>query len=84
METLIYKGIEFDEFTTDEYGTWATMCDKCYDKLKHTTDIESEIDKAGGGGVCSVKGCTNSDWEDADMEIHYFDFKDGGVSINEV
>lgn len=79
---LKYKGILFDDYATDEYGTWSSMCKKCQEKYKNILS-NKEIDNGSGGGVCGVCGCVESEWENDDVEVEYIDFKDGEFEIVE-
>jgi len=72
---LRYKGIIFDDYATDEYGTWSSICKSCAEKHKDILgDKELEFDALAGCGVC---GCSISSWEDENAEVSYIDFKDG-------
>ena len=83
MKVLIYKGIEFDEFTQNEDGTyWAEMCQECVEK--YWDKIKDIIDEGGTArGYCSRKGCYNSG-EDEEKMHFYIDFKSEYVSFKEV
>ncbi len=78
---LKYKGIVFDDFTQDEYGTWATMCEKCADKYESVLPFQKV--SFDGGGVCGVCGCSESD-ELSEIEIGYIDFEEGEFEIVEI
>lgn len=83
MKILNYKGIEFDEFTENEDGTyWAEICQECVEK--HWETVKNDIDEGGTArGCCSVKGCYNSG-EDEEKMHFYIDFPTKDVSFQEV
>jgi hypothetical protein len=78
---LKYKDMLFDDFVVDEYGTWATICEKCAEKHKNILPYGKVT--FDGGGVCGVCGCNESD-EFTEIEIGYIDFEDGEFEIVEV
>jgi len=82
VKMLKYKDILFDDYSKDEYGTYSTICKKCQEKYKNNLS-NNEIDNGTGGGVCGVKGCTESDWE-TEIDVEYIDFKDGEFEIVEI
>ena len=72
MENLIYAGIVFDEYTQDDGGIWAEICESCAKKYKHK--IANNIDDGGTAcGCCSVKGCNNNG-SDPNKKHYYIDF----------
>ena len=74
---LLYKGIVFDDYNTDENGNiWSQICAECAKKFK---GIENELDDFGSG-ICGVRGCTNGS-ENSEMEIRYIDFDSQNVSL---
>ena len=70
---LKYKGILFDEFTTDADGhVWAEICESCAEKYKKK--IKKEIDDGEVAcGCCSVKGCSHTG-NDSNKKHFYIDF----------
>jgi hypothetical protein len=72
---LIYKRVEFDDFTQDAADNggryWTQMCKKCVDK--HGID-EKLLDNAGQG-ICGVAGCENE-------SDYYVDFPEHEVEVN--
>ena len=44
MKILKYKGIFFDEYTEDELGTWAEMCDKHVEQYRDI--LKNELSSA--------------------------------------
>jgi hypothetical protein len=80
-EILIYKGIEFDEFTRDEYGLWGEICQHCLDK---NPQLKEDIDDGMTAmGCCSVRGCKNTG-EDQEENHYYIDFKKEEVTFKEI
>lgn len=69
---LKYKGIVFDDYTSDEYGTWSQVCAECIKKYS----IPKELLYDSGEMFCGVKGC----WNRAD---NYIDFPEGEFEIEE-
>ena len=74
MENLIYEGIVFDEYTQDDGGIWAEICEKFAQK-NTSTKIANNIDDGGTAcGCCSVKGCNNNG-SDPNKKHYYIDFR---------
>ena len=78
MSKLKYKGIVFDDFVRDEYGTWGEICKSCADK--YSAVISSELDDGGTAcGFCGVEGCENHSM-DLTIPHYYIDFKEAGIT----
>lgn len=71
MTTKTMLITQFDDTTTDEYGTWSQICTAHVKELKVT---DSQIDN-DGNGICGVIGC-NSESD------HYIDFKESEKIVN--
>ena len=68
-----FKGITFDDYTTDEDGhIWSQICEHCL--RNHASKKISNYVDDHGGGVCGVKGCNNTD-EDSEINVYYIDFE---------
>lgn len=79
MTTLFYKGIEFDDWTADEYGYWANICPKCAEKYADALGVEFKESDFSEYEVCSIKSCWHNwdlDWEldSLDVGTAYIDF----------
>lgn len=83
MKILVYKGIEFDDYTKDEDGAyWAEICQECVEK--YWDKVNEDIDDGGTARCfCSRRGCWNSGNDDESMQ-YYIDFKPEYVSFKEV
>ena len=69
---LLYKGILFDDFTIDEDGVWAELCNPC--AARYATLLADELDDGmTAPGVCGRAGCSNSD-EESGHGHYYVDF----------
>ncbi|MDD3230363.1 MAG: hypothetical protein PHE09_14260 [Oscillospiraceae bacterium] len=79
---LIFKGIAFDEFTEDEYGTYGEICDEC---LGRHPDLKTDVESTKTAiCCCSVLGCENT-VEGSDEGHYYIDFdnKDPGEVLRD-
>lgn len=81
MKLLKYKGIFFDEFTEDEFGTWAEMCYQCAGNYR--SKVNDELDRGSACGACSVCGCHNTG-EDTELDHYYIDFDSAEIEFIEV
>ena len=70
-EILIFKGVAFDEFTQDEYGTYGEICEECLNKYPQFKDNVESTKTAIC--CCSVMGCENT-VEGSDEGHYYIDF----------
>lgn len=66
---LLYKGLLFDNWNADEYGTWVTLCQ--YHSQQHKDLLVSEM-RPEGSGCCDLDGCDETD-ENGKTECHYVD-----------
>lgn len=66
---LLYKGLLFDNWNTDEYGTWITLCEQHASQYKEI--LSSEM-RSEGSGCCDLDGCDETD-ENGKTECHYVD-----------
>lgn len=82
MRILRYKGIAFDEWTKDEFGVWAEICQECAEK--HWDSIKDVIDEGTSAiGCCSVAGCSNKGNDD-EKKHFYIDFDTKFVSYEQI
>lgn len=49
----------FNEFTVDEFGAWANLCNHHVAVLEKINSNNKNITKDSGEGTCSVNGCLN-------------------------
>lgn len=77
---LKYRGILFDDYATDEHGTWSSICKGCAEENKDIIEAkELDFDALS---VCGVCGCSVSSWEDENAEVSYIDFENGEFEID--
>lgn len=73
---LVYKNIIFDDFTVDENGIWAELCDNHAQEYKSI--LSNELDDGYTAiGYCSVKGCEKTG-ENSEFPHYYIDFSTNG------
>lgn len=66
---ILYKGLLFDNWNSDECGTWITLCQ--YHSQQHKDLLSSEM-RPEGSGCCDLDGCDETDGE-GKTECHYVD-----------
>ena len=59
---MMFNGIEFDDWTVGDYGTWSQVCNDCTKSFDH-----SLLSDCPGEPICGVKGCEN-------IADYYIDF----------
>jgi len=54
MTTLIFNGIEFDDFVEVNQGVWTQVCKQCAEHFD-----KSVLSSCAGLPICGVSGCNN-------------------------
>lgn len=66
---ILYKGLLFDNWDTDECGTWVTLCEQHANQYKGILSLEMRPE---GSGCCDLDGCDETD-EGGKTNCHYVD-----------
>lgn len=52
-----YKGVKFDDYTSDSVGSWSQVCKCCSDRFE---DLNKDLEISEfGDGLCGIEGCYN-------------------------